>query len=121
MIKKIREQPEHIRAIFVWLFVFISFSLIFSIWFRSLNTKLSFLLNPTEENIKKTKKEKSPYALIKENISNLTSSLLGLLNLKENKIEIINNNINKGKDKKILRPVIIKPNILPLSEEKEKK
>ena len=46
LFKEIKQQPEHIREIFMWLSVFIIFSLIGFVWFKSFQEKMIVLLNP---------------------------------------------------------------------------
>src|SRR3989344_4996755 len=48
ILNEIREQPEHIRHIFMWLCVVITFSVIGFVWFRSTSKQFVALMHPEE-------------------------------------------------------------------------
>lgn len=111
MLKEIREQPEHIRAIFMWLSVFIVFSLVIFVWANSFQQKLALLLNSPEEE-KVLAEEESPFVVIGKSLNDLKATILdlfGLVNGARNETEVINN---------LERRFEVEPNLLPLSEDK---
>ncbi len=48
LVSEIREQPEHIRHIFMWTMVVITFSLVGFVWFRSTSKQFVAMLNPEQ-------------------------------------------------------------------------
>lgn len=109
MLKEIREQPEHIRAIFMWLSVFIVFSLVVFVWFSSFQQKLVFLLSPEKE---ETVEQESPLAVIGQSMSDLKATiadLFGLAGGTKIETEVIDN---------LEKRFNIEPRLLPLSEDK---
>jgi len=78
MLKEIRKQPEHIRALFMWLSVFILFSLIVFIWFGFFKAKLVALLNPPEEKVLVS--EDSPFATIKQGLGEFKAMIIDIFN-----------------------------------------
>ena len=111
MLKEIRRQPEHIRALFMWLSVFIVFSLVIFIWANSFQQKLVLLLNPPEEEV--LAEEESPFAVIAKSATDLKATILDLFGLvrgTRNETEVINSLEERFE---------IGPNLLPLSEDKK--
>jgi|SRR3989344_8212024 len=49
LLEEIRNQPEHIRHIFMWLCVVITFSLVGFVWFRQTTKQFVALMNPQAE------------------------------------------------------------------------
>ena len=108
MLKEIRNQPEHIRAIFMWLSVFIVFSLIIVVWAGSFQQKLILLLNSPDKT--PLAKQESPLGVIGKSFSDLKAVILDLTGLatgKKNQAEVIDN-LEKRFD--------IEPRLLPISE-----
>ena len=110
MLKEIRNQPEHIRALFMWLSVFIVFSLVIFVWANSFQQKLSLLLNSEEKT--ETAKQGSPLAVIASGFNDLRATIIDLFGLasgKKNELEIKSNLEDRFGSK-------IEPNLLPVSE-----
>lgn len=110
MLKEIRRQPEHIRALFMWLSVFIVFSLVIFVWLQGFQQKLTLLLNPSNES--ETAKQESPFAVVGESFNDLRATILdlfGLVSGTKNEKEIKNNLEDRFGAK-------IEPKLLPLSE-----
>ena len=49
LLREIRSQPEHIRSVFMWLSVIISFSIVSFFWFKSTAKDFVAIVNPTPE------------------------------------------------------------------------
>jgi len=110
MLKEIRKQPEHIRSIFMWLSVFIVFSLVVFVWLNSFQQKLAFLLDPEKE--EETAEQSSPLTVLGRGLGDLKATvfdLFGLASGKKNEFEF-KNDLEKRFD--------IEPRLLPLSEDK---
>lgn len=110
MLKEIRNQPEHIRALFMWLSVFIVFSLVIFVWANSFQQKLALLLNPEEKT--ETAKQESPLAVISGGLNDLRATIVDLFGLasgRKNELEIKSNLEDRFGSK-------IEPNLLPVSE-----
>ncbi len=113
MLKEIRKQPEHIRSIFMWLSVFIVFSLVFFFWLNGFQKKLVSLLNPAEQETE-TVKEESPFTVIINSLNDMKATILDLFYLTsgtKSETEVINN-LEQRRDK-------IEPKLLPVSDDKE--
>jgi hypothetical protein len=81
MFKEIRQQPENIRELFMWLSVFIVFSLIGIVWARSFQEKMIVLLNPQlaePEGQQSYAKVLAPFAVVRNSIRDFTSSVASL-------------------------------------------
>lgn len=109
MLKEIRKQPEHIRALFMWLSVFIVFSAIAFIWFNSFQNRMRAFLNSKE---KELTKEESPFGIIKKSFNDFKADIIDLFSSSKTIKEI--------KEKENFQE-IIPLRLLPLSGEKEKK
>ena len=110
MLNEIRRQPPHIRAIFMWLSVFIVFSLVIFIWLQGFQQRLTFLLNPSKES--EMAEEVSPLATIGKSFNDLRATIFDLFGLvagTKSNIEIKNSLENKTGGK-------IVPRLLPLSK-----
>jgi len=110
MLKEIRNQPPNIRATFMWLSVFIVFSLVIFIWLQGFQQRLTFLLNPSEES--EMAEEVSPLATIGKSFNDLRATIFDLFGLvagTKQEIEIKSNLEDKVEGK-------IAPRLLPLSE-----
>ncbi|MBI2003567.1 MAG: hypothetical protein HYS78_01105 [Parcubacteria group bacterium] len=110
MLKEIRNQPDHIRALFMWLSVFIVFSLVVFVWLNSFQQKLAFLLNSEKE--EETVKQTSPLAVIERALSDLRATifdLFGLASGTKNEFEVKDNLEDRF-------GVKIEPRLLPVSE-----
>ena len=110
MLKEIREQPEYIRTIFMWLSVFIVFSLIVFVWFQGFERKISTLISqPGQE---EAARQESPLSVIAGGLGDLKATVLDLFGLAvgSKKEEEIKNNLENRFGTKI------EPNLLPVSE-----
>ncbi|TSC91307.1 MAG: hypothetical protein G01um10142_35 [Parcubacteria group bacterium Gr01-1014_2] len=111
MLKEIRRQPSHIRAIFMWLSVFIVFSLVIFIWIQSFQQRLTFLLDPSKE--LETAKQESPITTIGKGLDDLRAeifNLFGLAAFKKQEGDVGSNLEERTGVKKI------EPRLLPVSE-----
>jgi cytosine/uracil/thiamine/allantoin permease len=115
LLKEIREQPEHIRHIFMWVCVVIVFSVIGFIWFRNTEKRFVALLNPEQAQEERALAEKtknqspSPFATIFSAWSNLKANISELILGKHLEFDV--NNSRTGLEEKQLPP-----QKLPLSE-----
>lgn len=121
ILEEIREQPPHIRELFMWVCVVITFSIIGFAWFRSTTKQFVALLHPEqiEQNqaLAKAKENKvTPFATIFSSIKDLTANIGELFNLakKANNFEIQGKTSTNNE-----KPV--QPRRLPLSGNKETK
>src|SRR5689334_19315678 len=114
LVREIRSQPQHIREIFMWLCVVVSFSIVSYFWFQSTSKQFVAFVNPEKveaeriyaENQKKS--EPSLLGNISQSLSSLKSNFSGLLGFGSNTIEFPN---NYEKDK-------VSPNLFPVSKDK---
>lgn len=114
LLDEIRQQPEHIRHMFMWLCVVITFSVIGFVWFRSTSRQFVALMHPevAQERVlaeKNEPKQPSPFATIFSVWSNLRANISELLTGPESSLEI-NNGVN-GAEK-----TEVPPQKLPLAE-----
>ena len=82
LLDEIRRQPLHIRQIFMWCMVVITFSVIGLTYFRSTKKEILALLNPQE--VTNTQDgpvapERSPFALIFDSFSDLKANISELI------------------------------------------
>lgn len=111
ILKEIRKQPEHIRAIFMWLSVFIVFSLVVFIWVNSFQQKLTLLLNPDQESAL-AKEDQSPLDLLGKSLGDLRAAFANLFGLTigiKTEKEVIEDFEERFGTK-------IEPRLLPISE-----
>jgi hypothetical protein len=118
ILQEIKEQPPHIREMFMWVCVVITFSVIGFAWFKSTTKQFVALLNPEEvqETRAIAKEQPSPFATLALSFKDLTASVARLFDFSsDNNLEIINiPNLPKAE---INRPTVL-PQKLPLSGEK---
>lgn len=117
IIKEIRQQPSHVREIFLWVLVVIFSSVIGFAWFRSTEKKFVVLLNPEQaENARILAEENkknvpSPFANIFNSFSELKANISDLFSGAPSvNIELT----NRAKEK--TEPIM--PHKLPLSGNK---
>ncbi len=99
LLQEIRQQPEHIRHIMMWLCVVITFSLVGFVWFKSTQAKFVAMLHSeevrqeidptrfadrdvkklTELAVKNAKEPESPFASIGNAFSLLKASIIDLM------------------------------------------
>ena len=121
ILDEIRQQPEHIRHIFMWLCVVITFSVIGFVWFRSTSKQFVALMHPEEEQarilaeaeqktLRQTQgRQPSPFATIFSVWSNLRANISELLTGPESNLEIQNGATG-------IEKIEVPPQKLPLSE-----
>ncbi|MBI2669837.1 MAG: hypothetical protein HYX20_01680 [Candidatus Yanofskybacteria bacterium] len=114
ILDEIRQQPEHIRHIFLWLCVVITFSVIGFVWFRQTTKQFIALMHPEEEQArilaeKNKPKHPSPFATIFNVWGNLRANISELLTGPESNLEIQNS--APGTEK-----IELPPQKLPISE-----
>ncbi|OGN27556.1 MAG: hypothetical protein A3A33_05040 [Candidatus Yanofskybacteria bacterium RIFCSPLOWO2_01_FULL_49_25] len=84
LLDEIRQQPEHIRHIFMWTMVVLSFSIIGFVWFQSKSRQVVALLNPEKaqqdeaRNLAANDKSPSPFAAIGNSFKDLTANISAL-------------------------------------------
>lgn len=84
LVREIRQQPEHIRLIFMWTFVVITFSVVGFAWFQSTSKEYLALLNPDQAQdtralaAKDDKKTPSPFATILSSFGDLKANISDL-------------------------------------------
>ncbi len=116
ILEEIREQPEHIRHIFMWVLVVITFSVVGFVWFRNTEKKLVALINPEQAAQTQALAEKtnannpSPFATIYESLRGLKANVSELFFGGGSKVNI--NNTVGGNSEEVL------PQKLPLSGNK---
>ncbi len=85
ILDEIKQQPEHIRQMFMWVLVVITFSVVGFVWFRSTEKKLVALLNPGKAQESAALAEKSeagilsPFATIFDAWGELRANISELL------------------------------------------
>ena len=97
LLNEIREQPEHIREIFMWVMVVMTFSVVGFFTMRSTFGRLAVLINPDaadSENttvIVKDKQNNSPLDLLGESASDIKANLSDLFKSSDDgNVEILN-------------------------------
>lgn len=126
ILKEIKEQPSHIREMFMWLCVIIVFSVVGFVWFTSTAKQFVALVNPEQaaqdqalaQNSQPANGDnnQSPFATIALSFKGISASISELLGFvgNTNNFEIKNNQsetANNGVE-------IIEPQKLPLSKDK---
>lgn len=120
LIKEIRQQPEHIRSLFMWSFVVIVSSVIGFVWFRNTQREFVALLNPerAQENRALASNNDqnntpSPFASIGSVFGGFMANISELVNIKKTNNFEITNSYNSQLDS---RPIT--PHKLPTSGDK---
>lgn len=96
ILDEIKQQPPHIREIFMWVCVVITFSIIGYAWFRVTTKQFVALLNPEQaEETRALAQEKTaplPFATILTALKDLRANIFELFDLsrKTNNFEIEN-------------------------------
>ncbi len=116
LIKEIRQQPEHIRHVFMWVLVLITFSVVGFTWFRSTQKKIVALLNPeaaqAEQALAANSKpqEFSPFATIGNSLNDLKANISELFGGQQ--LDLNANNATLGNQE------ILPPQTLPVEGDK---
>jgi cytosine/uracil/thiamine/allantoin permease len=114
LLNEIRQQPEHIRHVFMWVCVVIIFSVVGFVWFRNTERRFVALLNPEQAREERMLAEKiktqtpSPFATISGAWNELKANISELFAGAQPGFEI-NNKILPTEEP-------ISPQKLPLSE-----
>ncbi len=117
IIKEIRQQPEHIREIFLWVLVVIFFSLIGFVWFRSTEKRVVALLNPEQTEaarvLAKEKEDNSPtpFATMFNSFNGLRANISDLFGSFPSENFELTNGVRSEDEP-------VPPQRLPLSEDK---
>lgn len=117
--EEIRQQPEHIRHIFMWLCVAVTFSVVGFVWFRSTSRQFVALMHPEvaqeralaekEKPLRQTQVgQLSPFATILDSWRNLQANISELFAGSKSNLEIKSNN-TAGK-------INLPPQTLPITE-----
>lgn len=84
LLREIRQQPPHIRKLFMWTSVVITFSLVGYIGFRQTSQNFVALLNPgdaaKQEEAVPPDPGSSPFALLRDSWESLRASIGGAFN-----------------------------------------
>lgn len=115
--QEIREQPPHIRELFMWVSVVITFSVIGFAWFRATTKQFVALLNPPQAGEARILAEErnqppSPFATLFVSIKDLRATIGELFNLARAPSDF---EIDKG-ERQEAPPIA--PRKLPLTGEK---
>ena len=116
LIKEIREQPEHIRHVFMWVMVLITFSVVGFAWFNSTQKKFVALLNPEAAKADQMLAAKnkpqgfSPFATISNSIKDLQANISELFSGQQ--LDLNLNNV------KVQNQEVLPPQTLPLGGDK---
>lgn len=121
ILEEIRQQPEHIRHIFMWTLVVITFSMVGFVWFRQTTKQFVALLHPEEAQERAlaqqleirnqklvTKKPSSPFATIFSTIGDLRANISELLAGSKGDLNINNGQLTPEEQ--------LPPQKLPISE-----
>ena len=117
ILDEIKQQPPHIRELFMWVCVVITFSIVGFTWFRSTTKQFVALLNPNE--IQQTnqfaKEERvSPFSTFASSLKDLQANLGELFNLAKRQ-----NNFEVEGGKEVNTQESVLPQKLPLSGNKK--
>jgi hypothetical protein len=119
ILQEIKEQPPHIREMFMWVCVVITFSVIGFAWFKTTSIQFVALLNPgqiEETRALAQKEEPSPFATLYLSFKDLTANIVQLFDFsKTNDLEINNSIVLPPAE---INQPIISPQKMPLSGEK---
>lgn len=113
ILHEIHSQPPHIRELFMWSCVVITFSVVGFVWFRSTSRQFVALMNPKaeEERIladKNKPKQPSPFATVLTSWRNLQANISELFVGPRSNLQINNGITNPEKT--------VPPQRLPISE-----
>ena len=113
ILEEIRQQPEHIRHIFMWTMVVITFSVVGFVWFRQTSKQFVALLHPEEAQEralaeKNKPKQPSPFATIFATMGDLRANISELLAGPKQSLDV--NNGQSAPEKEL------SPQKLPISE-----
>lgn len=80
IIREIREQPLHIRKLFMWSLVIVSFSALGFVWFQGTRQNVLALMGnlPDKAQVEHKDNVASPFAVIFNSVSSLRADLAGL-------------------------------------------
>ncbi|MEX1064125.1 MAG: hypothetical protein WD898_01515 [Candidatus Paceibacterota bacterium] len=117
VIREIRQQPEHIRELFLWVLVVMFFSVIGFTWFRSTEKRVVALLNPEQAEVARVLAEEkksntpTPFATIFSSFGELKANISDLFSgLPSEEFELTNRARSEAE--------AVPPQKLPLSEDK---
>lgn len=114
LLQEIKNQPPHIRKIFMWLMVVITFSVVGFIWFKNTEKRFVALLNPEQAQESRALAEKikaqtpSPFATIFSSWSDLKANLSELFLGKQSNFSVENGGTGAKEEQ-------LPPQKLPLS------
>lgn len=87
LLREIRQQPEHIRSLFMWTFVVIVFSVVGFVWFRNTGEKFVALLNPEQAEARRVlardlpKESPSLFANLRLTLGGFLANISELINI----------------------------------------
>lgn len=87
LLDEIRQQPEHIRHLFMWTLVVITFSVVGFVWFGGAQKRFAALINPNQQQngtaladaADKKDQAPSPFEAIVNTIGNLRANISELI------------------------------------------
>ncbi len=116
--EEIRQQPYHIREVFLWLFVVVTFSVIGFFWFRSTQQQVLALINPDSvqaagdsHSYAITTKNESPFKTVLDSFRGLQANISQLVNFKNNDVTITN-------DTQVSAPLSGQAQYLPVTKDR---
>ncbi len=116
LLEEIRNQPQHIREVFMWLCVVITFSMVSFFWFQSTAKEFVAIVNPEQARAdralvqKNSSDQPSVLATISQSASTLKASVLEILGLnKDNTVEFTGS---------FYRSDPVPPSLFPASKDK---
>ncbi len=116
LLEEIREQPPHIREVFMWVCVVITFSVVSFAWFRSTTKQIIAMVNPDQVEVSSgLAQNTSPFATIFSSVKDLQANIGELFNFanKSTSLEIQGSNTTQTKN------LPLPPQKLPLSKNKK--
>lgn len=80
LLDEIRRQPSHIRKIFMWCMVVITFSVVGLTYVNSTRRQIVALMNPQESSSveEPTAPQRSPFALVGDMVASLRANISGI-------------------------------------------
>ena len=115
ILDEIKEQPEHIRHVFMWVLVVITFSVVGFAWFRNTEKRFIALLNPEQVQEERALAEKNktnvplPFATIFNAWDDLKANISELILGRQSEFSVDNGG-NGPKEE------LLSPQKLPLSD-----
>lgn len=120
LLEEIRNQPAHIREVFMWLCVIITFSVVSFFWFQSTAKEFVAIVNPQQAEQdrvlaeKNNSEQQSVLATIGQSAGNLKASIAELLGFATEG----SGNVLEFTGEQTYRSNPVPPNLFPVSKDK---